>query len=305
MKNFFLLLACMAVCGSFARAQQPLKLMTYNIRNANGLDNVRNYQRIANVIVNAAPDVVAIQETDSMTARSENRYVLGEIAERTQMKGFFASAIEYDGGKYGIGLLSRQTPLQIRTLPLPGREEKRTLLLAEFEDFVYCCVHLSLTEEDRMESLRVLTEVASGYDKPFFLAGDMNDEPGSRFTAELQKNFRLLSNPKHFTFPASAPDKTIDYIDANWKNKALAYRRIDDKDCYVIAERASQMMVINLIRDIRKNMTLNFTAKDLHELLRREKRNDKTGTIEIETLSLNTIENYLKPSSDKVVGRKY
>ena len=52
-------------------------------------------------------------------------------------------------------------------------------------------------------------------------------------------------------------------------------------------------------------MTLNFTAKDLHELLRREKRNDKTGTIEIETLSLNTIENYLKPSSDKVVGRKY
>ena len=212
MKNFFLLLACMAVCGSFARAQQPLKLMTYNIRNANGLDNVRNYQRIANVIVNAAPDVVAIQETDSMTARSENRYVLGEIAERTQMKAFFAPAIEYDGGKYGIGLLSRQTPLQIRTLPLPGREEKRTLLLAEFEDFVYCCVHLSLTEEDRMESLRVLTEVASGYDKPFFLAGDMNDEPGSRFTAELQKNFRLLSNPKHFTFPASAPDRTIDYI---------------------------------------------------------------------------------------------
>ena len=100
-------------------------------------------------------------------------------------------------------------------------------------------------------------------------------------------------------------NKTIDYIDANWKNKALTYRRIDDKDCYVIAERASQMAVINLIRDIRNDMNLNFTAKDLHELLRREKRNDKTGTIEIEALSLNTIENYLKPSSDKVVGRKY
>ena len=49
-----------------------------------------------------------------------------------------------------------------------------------------------------MESLRVLTEVASGYDKPFFLAGDMNDEPGSRFTTELQKNFRLLSNPRYW-----------------------------------------------------------------------------------------------------------
>ena len=65
------------------------------------------------------------------------------------------------------------------------------------------------------------------------------------------------------------------------------------------------MKVINLIRDIRKDMNLNFTAKDLYELLRREIRKDKTGIIEIELLSLNTIENYLKPSSDKVVGRKY
>lgn len=212
MKNFFLFLVLMAVCSSFVHAQQPLRLMTYNIRNANGLDNVRSYQRIANVIMNAAPDVVAIQEADSMTARSENRYVLGEIAERTQMKAFFAPAIGYDGGKYGIGLLAKETPLRLRTVPLPGREEQRTLLLAEFEKFVYCCVHLSLTEEDRIRSLQVLSEMASGCNKPFIVAGDMNDEPDSRFAAELQKNFRLLSNPKQHTFPASAPDRTIDYI---------------------------------------------------------------------------------------------
>ena len=96
---------------------------------------------------------------------------------------------------------------------------------------------------------------------------------------------------------------TIEYIDKNWKDKSLSYRRIDDKDCYVIAGRYAQRRVINLIRDIKNKMNLNFTAKDLHELLRKEIQNDRTGTIEIETLSLSTIENYLKPSSDKILGR--
>ena len=44
-----------------AHSQDYLKLMSYNIRNAKGMDNVRNVQRIANVINNEAPDVVAVQ----------------------------------------------------------------------------------------------------------------------------------------------------------------------------------------------------------------------------------------------------
>lgn len=140
---------------------------------------------------------------------------------------------------------------------------------------------------------------------------EKNDDQHRSFEKKLKELWSKVdgrpdvdSNKPGKSAAIRALNKTIDDIDANWKNKALTYRRIDDKDCYVIAERASQMKVINLIRDIRKEMNLNFTAKDLRELLRREKRNGKTGTIEIETLSLNTIENYLKPSSEKVAGRK-
>ncbi len=139
---------------------------------------------------------------------------------------------------------------------------------------------------------------------------EKNDEQHRAFEKKLKELWSKVdgrpdvdSNKPGKSAAIRVLNMAIDYIDVNWKNEALTYRRIDDKDCYVIAERASQIMIINLIRDIRKDMTLNFTAKDLRELLRREKRNDKTGTIEIETLSLNTIENYLKPSSDKVVGR--
>lgn len=111
MKKTFLFLLT-ALLALSVQAQNTLRLMTYNIKNANGMDNVCNFQRIANVINNACPDVVAIQEVDSVTNRSHQKYVLGEIAERTQMHAFFAPAINYDGGKYGIGLLSKQTPLR-------------------------------------------------------------------------------------------------------------------------------------------------------------------------------------------------
>ena len=211
-----------------AQAQNTLKLMSYNIKNANGMDNVCNFQRIANVINNTSPDVVAIQEVDSMTNRSGQKYVLGEIAERTQMHGYFAPAIDYDGGKYGIGLLTKQLPLRLQTLPLPGREEARTLILAEFADYIYCCTHMSLTEEDRMKSLELVKAFTSSSTKPLFLAGDMNAEPESGFIKELQKDFQILSNPKQHTFPAPDPKETIDYI-ATLKQNAKGFAVISAK----------------------------------------------------------------------------
>ena len=211
-----------------AQAQNTLKLMSYNIKNANGMDDVCNFQRIANVINNTSPDVVAIQEVDSMTNRSGQKYVLGEIADRTQMHGYFAPAIDYDGGKYGIGLLTKQVPLRLQTLPLPGREEARTLILAEFADYIYCCTHMSLTEEDRMKSLELVKAFTSSSTKPLFLAGDMNAEPESGFIKELQKDFQILSNPKQHTFPAPDPKETIDYI-ATLKQNAKGFAVISAK----------------------------------------------------------------------------
>ena len=225
-KNLLFIFAALFIFS--AQAQNTLKLMSYNIKNANGMDDVCNFQRIANVINNASPDVVAIQEVDSMTNRSGQKYVLGEIAERTQMHGYFAHAIDYDGGKYGIGLLTKQLPLRLQTLPLPGREEARTLILAEFTDYIYCCTHMSLTEEDRMKSLELVKAFTSSSTKPLFLAGDMNAEPESGFIKELQKDFQILSNPKQHTFPAPDPKETIDYI-ATLKQNAKGFAVISAK----------------------------------------------------------------------------
>lgn len=224
MKKMLLLIG-VVLLAPWVHAQNTLNLMTYNIKNANGMDNVCSFQRIANVIQQEAPDVVAIQEVDSMTNRSGHKYVLGEIAERARMYAYFAPAIDYDGGKYGIGLLTREVPLCIQRLPLPGREEARAVIVAEFENYVYACTHLSLTEEDRMASIQLIKDLAKTTQKMFFLAGDFNADPESACIREFKKDFQLLSNPKQATFPAPSPRETIDYIMA-WKGHSEGWASV-------------------------------------------------------------------------------
>ena len=212
-------LTLLMICTASAFAQEYLKIMTYNVRNSKGMDNVMDCRRAATVIRTQAPDVVAVQELDSMTRRSGGKYILGEIADYTGMNAEYFPAIEFDGGKYGIGILSKEKPLAVKGYPLPGREEERALLVAEFEEYVFACTHLSLTEADRMASLETIGKIAKDYSKPFYLAGDLNDIPGSQFIMALQENFRILNKLESKTFPAHNPDRTLDYI-AVWKATA-------------------------------------------------------------------------------------
>ena len=115
----------LALCCGLAAActQRPerLKLMSYNIRNGIGIDNIQDIGRIARVILREAPDLVALQELDSATLRVDGRYIPGELGRMTGMHATFGRAIGFAGGSYGVGLLSRTEPLAVRSIPLPGR----------------------------------------------------------------------------------------------------------------------------------------------------------------------------------------
>ena len=192
--------------------KNTVSFMTYNIRNAKGLDNITDYQRIADIFVREAVDIVAVQEIDSVTGRSKGVDVLNELSERALMHAVYGASINYDGGKYGIGILSKERPLRHYSVALPGREEERQLLIVEFEQFIVGCTHLSLTGEDRMLSIPLIRKEAARANKPFILLGDFNDLPESDFVKELEKDFSLLNDVKKFTFPANMPRKCIDYI---------------------------------------------------------------------------------------------
>ena len=206
----------LALCCGLAAActQRPerLKLMSYNIRNGIGIDNIQDIGRIAQVILREAPDLVALQELDSATLRVDGRYIPGELGRMTGMHATFGRAIGFAGGSYGVGLLSRTEPLAVRSIPLPGREEARVLLMAEFPDYTVCVTHLSLTPEDRHASLPIIREATDTCRKPVLLAGDFNMKVAKTVLDGLGGAFRPLSDTTQMTFPSGKPSIRIDYI---------------------------------------------------------------------------------------------
>ena len=191
---------------------KTVRLMSYNIRNARGLDDVTDYSRIADVINRTSPDVIGIQELDSVTGRSSGVDVLDVLSRKTLMHQTYSASIDYDGGKYGIGVLSKEKPFSVKRVPLPGREESRMLLIVEFEDYFFGNTHFSLNAEDRLESAKIINREAEMLNKPFFIVGDINAIPESDVLEELGKSFTSLVPHNQFTIPADNPTRTIDYI---------------------------------------------------------------------------------------------
>ena len=198
--------------------QRQVRVMSYNVRHCAGVDMVLDYDRTAAVISKQQPDVVALQELDSMTGRSGYRYQLGELADRTQYYPIFGSAIDYDGGKYGVGILTRERPVSVKRIPLPG-EEPRVLLVVELKDYVIACTHLDLEAEQRLASVPLIVAEAQRWQKPFVLAGDWNDVPNSPLLQELEESFTILSG-NDATFPADEPQDCIDYV-ASFKGQSV------------------------------------------------------------------------------------
>lgn len=193
-------------------AQKHLRLLSYNIRNAKGMDNKTDADRIAAVIRNTRADVIALQEVDSVTKRSGGTDLLKILSEKAGLHHIYGAAIPFQGGKYGVGILCRKKPVKYYTVPLPGKEEQRVLLVAEFRRYVVFCTHLSLTPADRITSVSIINNEVKKFSKPVYLLGDMNAEPDSEAIAALKTTWRLLSSESTPTFPAGEPVKCIDYI---------------------------------------------------------------------------------------------
>lgn len=216
------------------------RLMSYNIHNAIGMDGKTDCSRIAEVIASVHPDVVAVQEVDSVTGRSKGKYILQEVAQRVGMYAVFAPAIDYDGGKYGIGILAKEKPLRVKQVALPGREEARTLLIAEFGKYVFLATHFSLTPEDQELSVKVIEAELKEWGKPVFLAGDMNSRPASLVQQMLRKKFRVLTADDWDTCGRSCIDFIYAYkedgVPVEVKNRQMIEDRLASDHCPVYVD---------------------------------------------------------------------
>lgn len=234
MKKIILLflISCLALFNieaqTYPQRENTHRLMSFNIQHGEGMDRKIDIERIGNVILDANPEVVGLQEVDSVVNRSGNIDIMKLLAEQTGMHPVFGYSILHGGGKYGNGMLTKEKPIGVIKINLPGASEARTALIVELNRYVVVNTHLSLTNDERLESVKIITEAIRDYDKPVFLMGDLNAEPGDDPIEHLEKEWQILTNTNAKTFPSTEPKVTIDYV-LGYKGKGETYAKFQSR----------------------------------------------------------------------------
>lgn len=205
-----------ALCGCVSAPRTgddggTFRIVSYNIRHGQGMDGKVNVRRVGLNIGWTAPRFVGVQEVDRRTQRVNGVDSCAVLAKASGLHATFAKAIDFDGGEYGNAVLSREVPLSVKRVPLPGAEP-RVLLLCEFEDCWFGTMHLAVdSEEARIKSVELVREaVASCGGKPVFLTGDWNALPDSPVIGELKGFLSVLSSERDATFHPR--EQCIDYV---------------------------------------------------------------------------------------------
>ncbi len=203
---------------------QTIRLLTYNIHHARNESGVVDIDGLAAYIDSLHPDVVALQEVDSVCRRSGNMDIAAELGKRTGMYYYFGKAMEYDGGGYGEALLSRLPIENIRTIRLPVLNDKDREPRAAIEAGIrlpggliigFVATHLDHVEDeaDRLLQARFLAERLRYQNIPYIIAGDLNALPQSQTMKAL---FEVAAQPpldKNLpTWPSGTATKKIDYF---------------------------------------------------------------------------------------------
>jgi endonuclease/exonuclease/phosphatase family metal-dependent hydrolase len=195
-------------------AGDTLRFVSYNVKvfSYNPAYPDGNYEVIANVLQSLQPDVVCLQELDSMTNRTKRVYQLQRLAGLTGWNYRYASTLgSYDGGSYGIGIATPQAIVRSSFYYLTSVEEQRGFLIAEFAKYIVVCTHFGVNDADRKIQAQELTakvkELYGASNKPVFLMGDLNSTPLSDTMRELYRSWTLVSTQANTT-----STNCIDYV---------------------------------------------------------------------------------------------
>jgi len=219
-----------------------LIVASYNIHVGVGMDKKLALDRIADVLTGQNVDVAGLQEVDRFVRRTGGIDELEELKRLTGMNGVFGKSIDFQGGDYGLAILTTGEILETRHLLHPeGREsERRSVLLARIrfrEGPVawFATTHLGLDAADRHEQAMNLLEVTGDLAPPVFLVGDFNARPDpaedtvytvmsgaftDAWSAANHRSFVPLDTIPYdvpsdfdgFTFRSDDPARRIDYI---------------------------------------------------------------------------------------------
>jgi endonuclease/exonuclease/phosphatase family metal-dependent hydrolase len=219
-----LALALLIASASPAFGKKTLRVMTYNIHVGVGMDKKLDLQRIADVINRERPDLVGLQEVDRGVKRTEGKDEIAELAALTRMEYAFAPNLDYQGGKYGVAILSR-LPIKNtvhRMFENKREAERRGMLRVEVEfdrkRLTFVTTHLDYQFEDgRLFETEQLLKFLADVKGPLIVVADLNDVPSGGAYQLMRTKFEdawAASRAKGdgFSYPADKPVKRIDHI---------------------------------------------------------------------------------------------
>lgn len=221
-----------------------LKVLAYNIHHANPPSKEEGFidlPAIAKVINESGAELVALQEVDVNTIRSgKGINQAEELGRLTGMNYFFVKGIDYQGGDYGIGILSKFPILDTDSLRLPMKEgaggEPRVLAMVTVEPVkgkkvTFASTHLDLKPENRLLQSQAIIEKLGNLSMPVILAGDFNAKPESDVINSFDQFFKRSSIENGFTIPVVVPNREIDFImyRPETKFKVIKHKVIEEK----------------------------------------------------------------------------
>lgn len=208
----------------------------YNIHHGRGMDGVIDLARIAAVIKSRNPFICGLQEVDKATGRSGGVDQIEVIGKHVGMKAHFESAMPYDGGHYGEGLLTKGKVIKSGgfALSAPEGKEPRSAVYAQMEidglRFWVFSTHLDHTDDkirgDQMaEFSKKLTSLAGN--EPTIAMGDFNLRNDSPAWGDWWSDWK--STVVYPSDLSSATRRQIDYIFVrpasrwSWKNQWIDF----------------------------------------------------------------------------------
>ena len=223
--------------GHRATGHAPaLRVLVYNIHAGTDAAQAPSLERIAAVIRDAAADIVLLQEVDSVVERTGRVDEVAVLDSLTGLHGAFGRSLDFQGGGYGIAVLSRWPIIAGRLVRLPvhppqeragGSHEPRSALHVEIAapggPLHVINTHLDPSRADsarlqEIEEVLALAAAVRDQGGRVLLGGDLNSTPES----ETQQRVRdagwqdawavCHGAGDGFSYPDDVPRKRIDYL---------------------------------------------------------------------------------------------
>jgi endonuclease/exonuclease/phosphatase family metal-dependent hydrolase len=217
--------------------------MTYNIQHGLGVDGKVDIARIGDLIKKVNPDIVGLQEVDRFVKRSGRIDQTTELSRLTEMRVVFAATIkDYQGGDYGIAVLSKYPIIEWHTHSLPSLPEREdrlilqtTVELENGQKVAFINTHWGYVDdlEIRKKQAELINALMQRHgQKTMILVGDLNVEPDSEAHKMLSRYWSdSVSNRDVKTYPSPQPIVQIDHIFYRPVDrvKIINYEIIDDR----------------------------------------------------------------------------